>query len=100
MELVSSPESIAVQDKDGMTVLHYVALGGSLKTAKALVQKNPRLPQIGDYESNVPPLLHSIWSESKELVWYLSSMTSVDFFLDWSSCVLGTLILSGYHGNN
>ena len=100
LELVSSPESIAVRSQGGHTVLHYVALGGSLKTAKALVQKNPGLPQMGDYESNVPPLLHSIWSESKELVWYLSSMTNLDFSLDWSPRFLCALILSGYHGKN
>ncbi|KAK3220223.1 hypothetical protein Dsin_014193 [Dipteronia sinensis] len=96
LELVSSPESIAVQDKDGRTVLHYVALGGSLKTAKALVKKNVGLPQISDNKRDTP-LLHSIWSESKELVWYLSFMTSVDLSPDMTPWILRTLILSGYH---
>ncbi|TXG68625.1 hypothetical protein EZV62_003560 [Acer yangbiense] len=97
LELGSSPESIAVQDKIGNTVLHYVAQDGSLKTAKALVQKNADLPQIG-INIRVPPLLNSIWSESKELVWYLSSMTGVDLPLDSTTFILRTLILSGYHG--
>ncbi|TXG68631.1 hypothetical protein EZV62_003566 [Acer yangbiense] len=96
LELVSSPESIAVQDKYGKTVLHYVAQGGSLKTAKALVQKNVGLPQIGDNRRD-PPLFHSIWSESKELIWYLSSKTSVDLSPDLTPWILRTLILSGYH---
>ncbi|KAI9160189.1 hypothetical protein LWI28_005919 [Acer negundo] len=96
LELVLSPESIAVQDVFGKTVLHYVAQGGSLKTAKALVQKNNDLPRIGDNERD-PPLHYSIWSENKELVWYLSSMTSVDLSPDWSPWILRTLILSGYH---
>ncbi|KAK4837208.1 hypothetical protein QYF36_003634 [Acer negundo] len=39
LELLS-PGSIAVQDEHGMTVLRFVARGGSLKTAKALVRKN------------------------------------------------------------
>ncbi|KAK4836817.1 hypothetical protein QYF36_000425 [Acer negundo] len=99
LELVSSPESIAVKDKIGRTVLHYVALGGSLKTAKALVQKNAGLPQIGDSYGD-PPLLHSSWSENKELVWYLSSMTSPDLSPDATPFILRTLILSGYHGRN
>ena len=99
LELVSSPESIAVQDKKGNTVLHYVAEGGSLKTAKALVQKNAVLPQIGN-NKRVPPLLRSIWSENKELVWYLSSMTNVDLSPFSTPFVLDTLIQSGYHGKN
>ncbi|TXG68622.1 hypothetical protein EZV62_003557 [Acer yangbiense] len=85
-----------VQDKKGNTVLHYVAEGGSLKTAKALVQKNAVLPQIGN-NKRVPPLLRSIWSENKELVWYLSSMTSLDLSPYSTPYVLHTLILTGYH---
>ncbi|KAK4838500.1 hypothetical protein QYF36_014216 [Acer negundo] len=95
LELVSSPESVAVQDKIGNTVLHYVAQGGSLKTAKALVQKNAHLPEINDNMGH-PPLLSSIRSENKELIWYLASITSVDL----SRWILRILIQSGYHGKN
>ncbi|KAK4837757.1 hypothetical protein QYF36_008229 [Acer negundo] len=70
-----SREAIAVQDRFGNTILHYVAAGGSLKTAKALVQKNPDLPQMKDKNGHLP-LITSIWSESnKELAWYLSLIT-------------------------
>ncbi|KAK3220230.1 hypothetical protein Dsin_014200 [Dipteronia sinensis] len=41
-----SRESIAMQDAVGNTVLHYVAKGGSIKTAKALLQKKADLPQM------------------------------------------------------
>ena len=95
-----SPESIAVQDKYGNTILHYVAAGGSLKTAEALVQMNPDLPQMKDKNGHLP-LITSIWSESnKELVWYLSSKTKVDSQSTLLLEILRSLIQSGYHGKN
>ncbi|KAK4839489.1 hypothetical protein QYF36_022332 [Acer negundo] len=105
LELLSSPESIAVQDEEGSTVLHYVAQGGSLKTAKALVKKNAVLIQIVDSDGD-PPLLSSISSaENKELVWYLSLITRVDsptfpFFIPSLPRILYNLIQSGYYGKN
>ncbi|KAK4836820.1 hypothetical protein QYF36_000433 [Acer negundo] len=42
VELLSTPQSIAVRNSIGITVLHYVALSGSLRTAKALIEKNQR----------------------------------------------------------
>ncbi|KAK3220196.1 hypothetical protein Dsin_014166 [Dipteronia sinensis] len=60
---VLPPESITVQDEYGNTALHYVAAGGSLKTAKALVTKNSDLPQMTDKNGHLP-LITSIWSEN------------------------------------
>ncbi|KAK3220203.1 hypothetical protein Dsin_014173 [Dipteronia sinensis] len=94
---VLPPESITVQDEYGNTALHYVAAGGSLKTAKALVTKNSDLPQMTDKNGHLP-LITSIWSESnKELAWYLSSVTKVNSQSTLLLQILHSLIQSGYH---
>ncbi|KAL5757525.1 hypothetical protein ACOSP7_020136 [Xanthoceras sorbifolium] len=77
LELIVSPESLAVQDVLGNTVLHYVAQGGSLHTAKALVKKNSDLLQIVNKRGDLP-LFFSIFSDSKELMWYLTLKTRVE----------------------
>ncbi|KAH7566065.1 hypothetical protein JRO89_XS08G0077300 [Xanthoceras sorbifolium] len=97
LELIVSPESIAVQDVLGNTVLHYVAQGGSLKTAKELVKKNFDLLQIVNQTGELP-LVHSICSDSKELVWYLTLITRVES--PSSLEILRSLIGSGYTGKN
>ena len=103
LELLS-PESIAMQDEVGCTVLHFVAIGGSLKTAIALVAKNNDLPQITNNQGELP-LLFSIWSESKELVWYLALKTRVEspsfpFFIPPLPKIIRNLLQSGYPGEN
>ncbi|KAL5755726.1 hypothetical protein ACOSQ2_020472 [Xanthoceras sorbifolium] len=95
LELIVSPESLAVQDADGNTVLHYVAHSGSLKIAKALVKKNYNLLQIVNNEGELP-LLCSILSESKELVLYFTLETRVDQYPSLLVNILRTLIVSGY----
>ncbi|KAH7565475.1 hypothetical protein JRO89_XS09G0214900 [Xanthoceras sorbifolium] len=97
LEIVS-PESLAVQDADGNTVLHYVAHSGSLKIAKALLKKNYNLLEIVNDKGQLP-LFCSILSESKELVLYFTLETRVD---DQSALlkILEILIESGYVGKN
>ncbi|KAH7565477.1 hypothetical protein JRO89_XS09G0215300 [Xanthoceras sorbifolium] len=97
LELIESPESLAVQDVDGWTVLHFVALGGSLKTAKALVKKNSDLLQVVDNSGDLP-LIYSLFSDNKELMWYFTLLTRVES----SSLprILRALIASGYPGKN
>ncbi|KAK3220214.1 hypothetical protein Dsin_014184 [Dipteronia sinensis] len=100
LELLS-PESVVMQDEVGCTVLHFVAIGGSLKTAIALVAKNNDLPQITNNQGELP-LLFSIWSESKELVWYLALKTRVEspsfpFFISPLPKIIRNLLQSGYH---
>ncbi|KAL5822531.1 hypothetical protein ACOSQ4_020431 [Xanthoceras sorbifolium] len=63
LELIVSPQSLAVQDVLGNTVLHYVAQGGSLNTCKALVKKNSDLLQIVNKHGDLP-LFFSIFSDS------------------------------------
>ncbi|TXG68615.1 hypothetical protein EZV62_003550 [Acer yangbiense] len=88
-----SPESIEGKSEGGNTVLHYVAQGGCLKTAKALVQKNAGLLQMVNSDGDLP-LFVSITSESnKEMVWYLSLITQVTV----PPRILRHLILSGCH---
>ncbi|KAL5802140.1 hypothetical protein ACOSQ4_030445 [Xanthoceras sorbifolium] len=107
LELVSL-ESLAVQDVSGNTVLHFVAEGGSLKTAKALVKKNRRsgdcqgidLLQILNSRGDLP-LLYSIYSGKKELVWYFTLITRVEspaypFFVPSLPMILRILIQSGF----
>ncbi|KAK2653769.1 hypothetical protein Ddye_013625 [Dipteronia dyeriana] len=98
---LTSPESIVAPTQYGLTVLHYAVQGGSLKTAKALVEKNPDLLQMVNNYGN-PPLFFSIWSGNKELVWYLSLKTRVDsptfpFFIPSLLRILYNLIKLGYH---
>ncbi|KAL5755725.1 hypothetical protein ACOSQ2_020471 [Xanthoceras sorbifolium] len=95
LELIVSPESLAVQDADGNTALHYVAHSGSLKIAKALLKKNYNLLQIVNNKGELP-LLCSILSESKELVSYFTLETRVDDQSALLMKILETLIVSGY----
>ncbi|KAL5824377.1 hypothetical protein ACOSQ3_020440 [Xanthoceras sorbifolium] len=93
LELNVSPELLAAQDDLGNTVLHYVAQGGSIKTVKALVKNNSDLLQIVNNIGHLP-LFHSLFSDSKELVWYLTLITRVES--PSSLEILRSLIGSGY----
>ncbi|KAH7565468.1 hypothetical protein JRO89_XS09G0213200 [Xanthoceras sorbifolium] len=95
LELNVSPELLAAQDDLGNTVLHYVAQGGSIKTVKALVKNNSDLLQIVNNIGHLP-LFHSLFSDSKELVWYLTLITRVES--PSSLEILRSLIGSGYTG--
>ncbi|KAK3211623.1 hypothetical protein Dsin_016329 [Dipteronia sinensis] len=59
-------------DLSGRSALHYAAMGGSLKTAKALIRKNFALPEIQNKRGSVPLYLSF---SSKQLVWYLILVT-------------------------
>ncbi|KAH7565467.1 hypothetical protein JRO89_XS09G0212900 [Xanthoceras sorbifolium] len=95
---ITAVKSLAAGDTKGMTVLHYVAYGGSLKTAKALVRKNPNLPQIVNIVGQLP-LYCSIFNGSKEMVWYFTSITKVDLPASLLN-ILHSLIIPGYFGKN
>ncbi|KAK3220219.1 hypothetical protein Dsin_014189 [Dipteronia sinensis] len=96
-----TPQSFAEPNSSGNTVLHHVAVGGSLKTAKALVEKNSDLLQMVNNRGELP-LFYAIDTKSKELVWYLSLKTRVEspsspFFIPELPKILRKLIHSGYH---
>ncbi|XP_020424711.1 ankyrin repeat-containing protein At5g02620 isoform X2 [Prunus persica] len=63
-------------DGIGYTALHYAAIGGNLRSAKALLGKNPKLTQRLDSAGRTALLLAATFaSENKELVWYLLLVT-------------------------
>ncbi|TKY46976.1 Ankyrin repeat-containing protein [Spatholobus suberectus] len=61
---------LAELDLMGCTCLHYVAMGESINAAKALLAKDPSLTQLTDF-TGFTPLIYSITSRCKEMVWYL-----------------------------
>lgn len=64
-------------DISGRTALHYAALTGRLGAARALVQRNPALTSIVDNREWTPLLYAAVYgSECKDLVWYLSLVTT------------------------
>ncbi|TXG68627.1 hypothetical protein EZV62_003562 [Acer yangbiense] len=92
LELLS-PESVVGKSDRGNTVLHYVAQGGCLKTANALIQKNAGLLQMVNSDGDLPLFVSIISESNKEMVWYLSLITQVTV----PPRILRHLILSGCH---
>lgn len=90
----------------GFTALHYAAIGASLRSAKALLQENPKLAQSVDIKGRTPLLLAaSFAAENKELVWYLLLVTTDEepghpFTGSWAANLMNVLIATGFHGNN
>ncbi|KAL6274398.1 hypothetical protein ACE6H2_025090 [Prunus campanulata] len=76
----SSTEPIPIQHSNPgqkcYTALHYAAIGGSLRSAKALLGKNPKLTQRLDSTGRTALLLAATFaSENKELEWYFLLVT-------------------------
>ncbi|MCH95728.1 ankyrin repeat family protein, partial [Trifolium medium] len=73
------PANMVVElDSKGCTCLHYVAVGKSVDTAKALVVKNSSVTQVADLQGYTP-LYHCLSAaKCKEMVWYLVSNTTDD----------------------
>jgi hypothetical protein len=95
---------LAELDLMGCTCLHYVAMGESVNTAKALVAKNPSVTQVTDFKG-FTPLINSITATGcKEMVWYLVSNTtdetpSCPFSGPSASQLVALLTGAGFHGN-
>lgn len=95
---------LAQLDDLGYTALHYAAIGGSLRSAKALLAANSNLTQVVDSEGRTPLLLAaSLGSESKEVVWYLLLVTTDEkpgqpFTGPRAAYLVNVLIASGLHG--
>ncbi|BBH08215.1 Ankyrin repeat family protein [Prunus dulcis] len=94
---------LAQLDDLGYTALHYAAIGGSLRSAKALLAANSNLTQVVDSEGRTPLLLAaSLGSESKEVVWYLLLVTTDEkpgqpFTGPRAAYLVNVLIASGLH---
>ncbi|KAM1178789.1 hypothetical protein ACFX13_018364 [Malus domestica] len=94
---------LEMQDEMGFTPLHYAAIGGSLRSAKALLMENLKLAQCVDAEGRTPLLLAATFaSENKELVWYFLLVTTNEepghpFTGHWAANLVNMLIASGFH---
>ncbi|CAI9095086.1 OLC1v1030945C1 [Oldenlandia corymbosa var. corymbosa] len=80
VELVKllTPQQLESRDQLGRTALHHVALAASKEAARAMVGKNPDLPQIGDMKLYTPLFYAARWrhpSKSKEMLEYLYLVT-------------------------
>ena len=101
-------DTIARFDAYGRTALHLGAYAGiSPKAAKAMVSKNPDLPNIVSGEDGWCPLVVSAHhgSKSKDLVWYLCMVTKdVGISSPFTGPSAGTLVLTltaaGYLGKS
>ncbi|KAM1836097.1 hypothetical protein ACFX14_018067 [Malus domestica] len=94
---------LGMQDEMGFTPLHYAAIGGSLRSAKALLIENLKLAQCVDAKGRTPLLLAAtLASENKELVWYFLLVTTNEepghpFTGHWAANLVNMLIASGFH---
>ncbi|XP_027092053.1 uncharacterized protein [Coffea arabica] len=69
-----SEKEVEARDQLGRTALHHVALAAGVDAAKAMVNKNPNLPYLGDVNKHTPLFYAAKWrkpSESKNMVEYL-----------------------------
>ncbi|KAL2458863.1 putative ankyrin repeat-containing domain [Forsythia ovata] len=81
VQLIPS-EALDARDERGCNALHYVAIGEAVNAAKALVNKNPALPLSMESLGQTPLHFAANWgapSKSKEMLWYLSTVTTNDF---------------------
>ncbi|KAL2534393.1 Ankyrin repeat family protein [Abeliophyllum distichum] len=81
VELIPA-EALDARDERGCNALHYVAIGEAVNAAKALVDKNPALPLSMESLGQTPLFFAAYWgtpSKSKEMLWYLSTVTTNDF---------------------
>ncbi|KAL6226787.1 hypothetical protein ACLB2K_000748 [Fragaria x ananassa] len=96
-------DELAAHDEMGFTALHYAAIGGNLRSAKALLKENPKLAQSVDIKGRTPLHLAATFaSECKELVWYLLLVTTDEepghpFTGSWAANLMNVLIASGFH---
>ncbi|EXB38944.1 Ankyrin repeat-containing protein [Morus notabilis] len=69
-------EALAMQDQAGYTALHHAAIAGSMKTAVALVKRNPSLTNVLDGSGLTPLLVAARYLYgSYEILWYLTLVT-------------------------
>ncbi|KAL2455378.1 Ankyrin repeat-containing protein [Forsythia ovata] len=99
-------EALDARDEGGCNALHFVAIGEAVNAAKALVDKNPALPLSTENLGQTPLFYAANWgapSKSKEMLWYLSTVTTNDFpSYAFTGPLSNALILgitaAGFHG--
>ncbi|KAL2458869.1 uncharacterized protein Fot_55432 [Forsythia ovata] len=99
-------EALDARDERGCNALHYVAIGEAVNAAKALVDKNPTLPLSMESLGQTPLFFAAYWgapSKSKEMLWYLSTVTTNDFpsypFTGpWSGALILGITAAGFNG--
>ncbi|XP_038710607.1 uncharacterized protein LOC120005182 [Tripterygium wilfordii] len=102
VELMPS-DALEMYDAGFYTPLHYAAMSGNIRIAKALVRKNPALPQLTDLKGYTPLLTAiCVAPEHKELLWYLTKVTKDDppsspFTGQWSGELITFLTHTGLH---
>lgn len=98
IELVPSDALEFVDPETAITVLHMAAMVGNNTIVKALVKKNPNLPQIRS--SDIPPVVPLTYAAmkasdlQKETVEFLYSVTRDEDPSPFSG-ILGSVLLSG-----
>ncbi|VVA10234.1 PREDICTED: ankyrin [Prunus dulcis] len=94
-----SAEALAARTSMGQTALHFVAVSGddSIEAARALVTRNPALPQITDSTGATPHYWACLVAPetSLEMRWYLVLATTDDFpSCPFTGPLAGSLICS------
>ncbi|RWR75694.1 ankyrin repeat-containing protein [Cinnamomum micranthum f. kanehirae] len=103
IELMPS-EALAIHDGWCYTPLHYAAMSGNIRIAKALVRKNRALLQITDLDGRTPLRTAAAFvaPEHKELVWFLAKETTdaspvCPFTGKWAGELIVLLTHGGFH---
>ncbi|KAH7569703.1 hypothetical protein JRO89_XS06G0248500 [Xanthoceras sorbifolium] len=76
-----TPEQVAVTNYSGNTALHFATYTGVVNVAKALLRKNPGLPEVQGSQDFIPLLAAVVRgaAKGKEMAWFLASQTKNPF---------------------
>ncbi|KAK2986178.1 hypothetical protein RJ640_006213, partial [Escallonia rubra] len=76
LEKMLSPD-VALTENNGATALHFAAMAGNIEAAKLLVKKDPKLPNVEDFNKALPINRAAIFGR-REMVLYLFTVTQED----------------------
>ncbi|KAK2995484.1 hypothetical protein RJ640_016840, partial [Escallonia rubra] len=68
---------VALTENNGATALHFAAMTGNIEAAKLLVKKDPKLPNVEDFNKALPINRAAIFGR-REMVLYLFTVTQED----------------------
>ncbi|KAL5842953.1 hypothetical protein ACOSQ3_013556 [Xanthoceras sorbifolium] len=94
-----TPEQVAVTNYSGNTALHFATYTGVVNVAKALLRKNPGLPEVQGSQDFIPLLAAVVRgaAKGKEMAWFLASQTKNPFREAMSTHLLVKLTHAGFH---